>query len=83
MCEFYSKGNRRDSSCKRCKKQRVKATYLAKRNSLSRVDMPRFIELAAVLHLKRLRAFESELSDLVQERKVETNVTTKCYAKVA
>lgn len=71
--EFYTKGSRYESFCKNCKKLRVRATYLAKRKSISQADVQanvmRFVELAATLHLQRLNAFEKQLSQLILEKK--------------
>lgn len=84
LSHFYAKGKRYESFCKRCKKQRVKATYLAKRKSLSRADMTRFIELAATLHLQRLNAFENEISRLIEERKSQNGDSRKrCIEEAA
>ncbi len=81
VSEFYSKGNRHESFCKKCKKQRVKATYLAKRKSLSLADIRRFIELTATLQLERMRAFENELSQIIKERRNRNECSTDEYIK--
>lgn len=81
VSEFYSKGSRHESFCKKCKKQKVKATYLAKRKSLSFGDIRRFIELIATLQLERMHAFENELSQIIKERRNRNECSTNGYIK--
>ena len=65
---FYSKGNRTDSVCKTCKKQKAKATYLRKKNLPRIADLNKFIKVAAELEIKMLSSFETKLENLIEER---------------
>ena len=66
--DFYRKGNRLDSSCKQCKKQKSKTTYVSKKNPSNFSDLNRFIDLVIELDLKRLTDFERYVNQLIQER---------------
>lgn len=69
LSDFYSKGNRQDSCCKKCKKQKSKTTYLKKKKIPNIEGIKRFITLVVELECKRLQDFENELSIFINERR--------------
>lgn len=72
--EFYSKGNRIDSACKKCKKLKSKATYLRKRNVSSAAGIMGFIDIMAELQLKQVKTLRQRIRETLLERNLNINV---------
>ena len=65
-CEFYSKGNRLDSECKKCRRLRRRTTYVSQnaRSSLARVRS--VIDLSIGWEIERLRALREETQRIIR-----------------
>lgn len=64
--EFYSKGNRLDSECKKCRRLRRRTTYVSQnaRSSLARVRS--VIDRSVSWEIERLRALREETQRIIR-----------------
>lgn len=83
LSNFYSKGKRRDSICKNCKKQKSKATYLRDKKVIPQKELNRFIQLMKELELKALDDLENKMIQLINERKKDGCNKHRSSKKVA
>lgn len=81
--DFYSKGNRQDSICKCCKKQKGKSTYLAKKKTSSGADIFRFIDVISTLQLKQLNLLELRMNRLINEGRKNVQESENNFGNVA
>ena len=63
---FYSKGNRLDSVCKFCKKQKSKTTYLRDKKSPPLKELNQFINLMKEINVKTLDEFDNKLKNIIE-----------------
>lgn len=66
LSEFYSKGKRLDSECKKCRRLRRRTTYVSQnaRSSLARVRS--VIDLSVSWEIERLRALREETQRIIR-----------------
>lgn len=74
---FYSKGNRLDSVCKICKKQKSKTTYLRDKKSPPLKELNQFINLMKELNIKTLDDFDNKLKNIIERNENEYRTTQK------
>jgi hypothetical protein len=80
---FYSKGNRRDSICKDCKKKKAKATYVRERKSTPIKELNRFMTLVKEVEMEILNEFENELVSLIKKGTKDENYECREPEKAA
>jgi len=67
--QFYTKGKRTDSSCKKCKRKQTRTTYVSKKNPLNLTNLKEFVNLIYEIELSRLRKIENELNEIIRRKK--------------
>lgn len=63
---FYSKGNRRDSVCKECKKQKARTTYVRTKKTTPLKVLNRFIDLMTEIELDLVRDLRNEINQAIE-----------------
>lgn len=66
ITEFYSKGKRRDSVCKECKKQKSKNTYVSRKKTTPLKVLNRFIDLMTEIELELVRDLQNEITQVIE-----------------
>lgn len=63
--EFYSKGNRRDSSCKKCVRKRKKSKYVSHRSKSEANRLTQVFELVHKAEIDDLRKHINNLDEVI------------------
>lgn len=66
VTEFYSKGNRRDSTCKECKKQKARTTYVRTKKTTPLKVLNRFIDLMTEIELEMVRDLNNQITEVIE-----------------
>lgn len=66
VTEFYSKGNRRDSICKECKKLKSRTTYVRTKKTTPLKVLNRFIDLMTEIELEMVRDLNNQISEVIE-----------------
>jgi hypothetical protein len=62
---FYSKGNRSDSSCKECQKERKRTTYVAKKSEYNTDHLKRVFDLLLDFELQRTNRTNQRVQEVI------------------
>lgn len=71
LTEFYSKGKRRDSTCKECKKKKARTTYVRAKKTTPLKVLNRFIDLMTEIELEMVRDLNNQITEVIERVKNE------------
>ena len=67
ISEFYSKGNRTDSSCKRCVRQKKRSTYLEQKDKYNLDHVRRAVDILLDWELEKLKEYNRNLKEAIEQ----------------